>query len=32
MMLVTLTDVKAGLGHVIIEMSRAVTRLKEIFG
>lgn len=32
MMLVALTDVKAGLGHVIIEMSRAVTRLKEIFG
>ena len=31
-MLVSLTDVKAGLGHVIIEMSRAVTRLKEIFG
>jgi predicted regulator of Ras-like GTPase activity (Roadblock/LC7/MglB family) len=32
LMLVTLTDKKAGLGHVIVEMSRAVARLKEIFG
>jgi predicted regulator of Ras-like GTPase activity (Roadblock/LC7/MglB family) len=32
MMLVTLIEAKAGLGHVIVEMSRAVTRIKEIFG
>jgi uncharacterized protein len=32
MMVVALTDAKAGLGHVIVELSRAVTRLKEIFG
>jgi predicted regulator of Ras-like GTPase activity (Roadblock/LC7/MglB family) len=31
-MLITLTDTKAGLGQLIVEMSRAVTRLKEIFG
>ena len=32
MMLVVLADTHAGLGHVIVEMSRAVTRIKEIFG
>ncbi|MGA9138938.1 MAG: roadblock/LC7 domain-containing protein [Methanocella sp.] len=32
MMLVLLADAQAGLGHVIVEMSRAVTRIKEIFG
>jgi predicted regulator of Ras-like GTPase activity (Roadblock/LC7/MglB family) len=32
MMLVALADIQAGLGHVIVEMSRAVTRIKEIFG
>lgn len=32
MMLVALTDAKAGLGHVIVEMGRAVGRLKELFG
>lgn len=32
MMLVALTEAKAGLGHTIVEMSRAAGRLKEIFG
>jgi predicted regulator of Ras-like GTPase activity (Roadblock/LC7/MglB family) len=32
MMLVTLTDARTGLGHIIIEMNRAVTRIKELFG
>ncbi len=32
MMLVVLADVRASLGHVIVEMSRAVARVKEIFG
>lgn len=32
MMLVVLADAQAGLGHVIVEMSRAIARIKEIFG
>jgi hypothetical protein len=31
MMLVALAVARAGLGHVIVEMSRAVARIKEIF-
>ncbi|HUL62304.1 MAG TPA: roadblock/LC7 domain-containing protein [Methanocella sp.] len=31
MMLVALADAKAGLSHVIVEMNRAVARIKEIF-
>ena len=31
-MLVVLADPRAGLGQVIVEMTRAVTRLKDIFG
>ncbi|OPY29335.1 MAG: Roadblock/LC7 domain protein [Methanocella sp. PtaU1.Bin125] len=32
MMLVALAEAQAGLGHVIVEMSRAVDRIKELFG
>ncbi len=31
MMLVVLADIRAGLGHVIVEMNRAVARIKELF-
>ncbi|CAJ35759.1 roadblock/LC7 domain-containing protein [Methanocella arvoryzae] len=31
-MLVALADAKAGLGHLTVEMNRAVARLKELFG
>lgn len=32
MMLVALIQSGAGLGHVIVEMSRAIARIKDIFG
>ncbi len=32
MMLVALTDAKAGLGHAIVEMTRATARIKDLFG
>ena len=31
-MLVALADAKAGLGHLTVEMGRAVARLQELFG
>ncbi|WP_424357823.1 roadblock/LC7 domain-containing protein [Methanocella sp. MCL-LM] len=31
-MLVALADAKAGIGHLTVEMNRAVARLKELFG
>jgi hypothetical protein len=32
MMLVALIEARAGLGHVIVEMSKAIARIRDIFG